>query len=153
MLDPSPKLNIPRQFLVQELQLTLEENDGYSGPRAGKGDNERDVVMYFWHALWIVQGANCIKVLSYNIVTQSFWKITEVSPFERDILFLAKMHSCCTLKLQKTLSWITSNRMDFSHKSSYLYCQRLTRMSVVPRLNSEMMDPVFPLLLVILGLV
>lgn len=43
--------------------------------------------------------------------------------------------------------------MDFSHKSSYLYCQMLTRMSVVPRLNAEMMDPVFPLLLVILGLV
>lgn len=60
MLDPSPKLNIPRQLLVQELQLTLEENDGYSGPQAGKGDNERDVVMYFWHTLWIVQGANCI---------------------------------------------------------------------------------------------
>ena len=87
------------------------------------------------------------------MVTQSFWKITKVFPFGRDALFLANMHSCCTLKLQKLLPGSGQIAWIFSHKSSYLYCQMLTCASVVPRLNSEMMDPVFLLLLVILGFV
>lgn len=141
MLDPSPKLNIPRQSSVREPQLTLEENDGYRGPWAGKCDNERAIVMYFWHTLRTVQGANCIEVLSYSMVTQSFWKLTKVSLFGRETLFLEKkMHSCCPLKLPQTLSWIRSNHMDCSHKSSYLYCQTLTCVSVAPGLNSRKND-------------
>lgn len=155
MLDPSPKLNIPRQSSVREPQLTLEENDGYRGPWAGKGDNERAIVMYFWHTLRTVQGANCIEVLSYSMVTQSFWKLTKVSLFGRETLFLEKKNAF--MLPSKTppklfpgsgqITWIVPINLPICTVKHWRACLWLPGWT-----PEKMMDPVFLLLLVIFGL-
>lgn len=84
--------------------------------------------MCVWHTLRTGQGANCVSVLSYNIATRAFWKITKVSLFWKRCSISSKKNLCTLLSESLKTSFPDQVKLcvGFSHKSSYQSCPVLT---------------------------